>query len=365
MHVTLDTKNFYDQLELVGRVSTKHVTLPVLQCVLIEAKGSLVTLRATNLEIGIEVSVPGTVSAEGMIAVPATTLIQIANLHSDREITLRVEDTTLLVEGKSSKTEIKSIPYEEFPSIAKLTTTGQSVNGALFALGIKSTVFAASQSSIKPELGSVYVYQKKEQTLTFVTTDSFRLMERTVPQKGLVFDMTVLIPHKNALEIARICDLVGGDPICRVDENQLALEFTEGVYVTSRLTAGTFPDYAQIIPKEYVTTVTVLKDDLVHAFKKSAIFLNKFFQVRFNITTKGLTVSADSGEIGMTTDSINAQVEGEELSLNFNQRYVAEALGHFADDSIVMRFAGIGRPMVITGVNDEVTMRYLVMPMNK
>ena len=153
--------------------------------------------------------------------------------------------------------------------------------------------------------------------------------------------------------------------MCRVDENQLALEFADGAYVTSRLTAGTFPDYAQIIPKEYVTTVTILRDDLAHTFKKSAIFLNKFFQVRFHITTHGLTVSADSGEVGMTTDSIKAQVEGEELALNFNQRYVAEALGHFVDDSITMRFAGIGRPMVITGVNDGVSMRYLVMPMNK
>lgn len=366
MHITLETKTFSEKLDLLGRVSTKHVTLPVLQCVLIEAKGDSVVLRTTNLEIGMETTIPASVKIEGVIAVPAATLIQTTNLHTERDITLRVEDTTLIVEGSGSKSEIKSIPHEEFPTIPKLSGAGQTFAGSLFALGIRSTAFAASQSSIKPELGSVYVYQKKEHTLTFVTTDSFRLMEKTVPQKGVIFDHSILIPQKNALELARVCDTNGTDPVCRVDENQLSLEFADGVYITSRLTSGSFPDYAQIIPKEFATSATLLKDDLAHAFKKSAIFLNKFFQVRFHVAENGLTVSSDSGEVGTTTDTVRAQVEGDELTLNFNQRYVAEALPHFADDSLLLRFAGIGRPMVITGVNDgEGSMRYLVMPMNK
>lgn len=364
MHVTLETKTFYEKLELVGRVSTKHVTLPVLQCVLIEAAANGVTLRATNLEIGVEVTMQGSVKTEGVIAVPAATLIQVVNLHSDRDITLATDGQTLTVTGASSTSTIKSIPHEEFPTIPKLSGKGQSLQGSLFALGIRSSAFAASQSSIKPELGSVYVYQRKEHSLTFVTTDSFRLMEKTVPQKGLVFEQSVLIPYKNALELARITDMRGDDPLCRVDENQLALEFSDGTYITSRLTTGSFPDYAAIIPKEYVTTVTILKDDLVHAFKKSAIFLNRFFQVRFAIGARELAVSADSGEVGTMSDTVKAQVEGEALTLNFNQRYVAEALPHFVDDSIVMRFAGIGRPMVISGASDTST-RYLVMPMNK
>lgn len=364
MHVTLDTKALSEKLELVGRVSTKHITLPVLQCVLLEAKGGVLTLRGTNLEIGVEVTVPADVTAEGSIAVPAATLIQIVNLHTQKDIVLKAEGTTLAVEGGRSSTQIKSIPHEEFPKIPKLEGVGQMINGALFALGVKTTVFAASQSSIKPELGSVYVYQKKEHTLTFVATDSFRLMEKTVSQKGVTFDASILIPSKNAQEIARICEVKGSDPLCRVDENQFSLEFDDGVYITSRLTTGSFPDYEQIIPKEYVTHVTALKDDLVHAFKKSNIFLNKFFQVRLDIGTDVLTISADNGEVGMTTESVKVQTEGEELRLSFNQRYVSEALNHFVDDSVVMHFAGIGRPMVVTGVSDA-SMRYLVMPMNK
>src|SRR5690606_29897372 len=100
----------------------------------------------------------------------------------------------------------------------------------------------------------------------------------------------------------------------------------------------------QIIPKEYSTHTTLLKGDLMDAFKKTSIFLNKFMQVGLHAASRSFTVSAHSGEVGTTTESIKAQTEGEELSLNFNQRYVSEPLPHITDESIVLHFAGIGRP---------------------
>ncbi len=364
MHVTITRELFLDRLELAGKVSTKHATLPVLQCVLLEADSSLLTIKATNLEIGIESQIAVTVIEPGAIAVPASTLTQTIQYMSQKEVTLRVEDGVLVVEGADSETTIKSIPYEEFPTIPKISSRGQIINRSLFALGIKTVSFAASVSSIKPELGSVYVYQKKEHSLTFVATDSFRLMEKTVPQKGVIMDNTILIPQKNALEIARVCDVRDSDPEFRVNDNQCSLSFPDGVYITSRLTTGSFPDYNQIIPKEYCSHSTLLKNDLAHAFKKTNIFLNKFLQVTLHVTQLSLTVSANSGEIGTTTESVKATTEGDDLTLSFNQRYLQEPLQHLVDDSIVMHFAGIGRPLVITGVTDQ-SLRYLVMPMNK
>jgi DNA polymerase-3 subunit beta len=364
MHVTLARELFLDRLELVGKVSTKHVTLPVLQCVLIEAAAGTLTLKATNLEIGIESVIAATVHEEGVIAVPASTLMQTIQYMSHKEVTLRVEEGVLLVEALGSETTIKSIPFEEFPTIPKIEGGGQMINRALFSLGIKTVSFAASQSSIKPELGSVYVHQKKEHALTFVATDSFRLMEKTVSQKGIVLDTPILIPQKNALELSRVCDVRDSDPEFRVNENQCSFSFPDGVYVTSRLISGSFPDYNQIIPKEFSTHTTLLKNDLLHVFKKTNIFLNKFLQVTLHVTEKSLTISANSGEVGTTTESVKASTEGIDLTLSFNQRYLQEPLQHIVDDSMTLHFAGIGRPLVMTGVTDQ-SLRYLVMPMNK
>lgn len=364
MRLVLNTQEFKEKLELVGRASTKHVTLPVLQCVLLEAKGNSLILRATNLEIGIEAKVKADVGEEGVAAVPASVLIQTTNLINQKEINIVYKNNSLLIDSGNSKTEIKCIPHEEFPSIPKVPGKGQTLNCGLFSLGIRSVAFAASQSSIKPELGSVYIFQKKEHTLTFVATDSFRLMEKTVPQKGVTLDGSILLPHKNAVEIGRICEMSVSDPVFRHNDNQFSLEFPDGVYVTSRLTNGSFPDYEQIIPKEYVTHSTALKQDLLNVFKKTNIFLNKFMQVAISVGKKSIVISAQNGEVGNTTESITAESDGEELTLSFNQRYISEALPHFVDDSIMLHLSGIGRPMVIKGTSDT-SARYLVMPMNK
>jgi DNA polymerase III subunit beta len=365
MEIIVPYPQLVKALELITKISTKHVTLPVLQCALIEVTADKITFKATNLELSIEVVIPGRINEIGTIAIPATTFLQSIQYINQTDITLRVEDTVLLIESNQTNTSIKSIPADEFPNIHHLEGVGVILNRSLFALGIKTTAFAASQSSIKPELGSVFIQQKKEHSLTFVSTDSFRLMEKTVPQKGVILDHSFLVPQKNAIELARICDLLESDPALVVTENQCALNFaTEGVYITSRLVSGSFPDYEQIIPKEYVTKATLLKADLQNAFKKTSVFLNKFLQVSLTLTEKSVTISSQNNDVGHITDTISAVIAGEELSLNFNQQYVIEPLSHITDESLVLNFAGIGRPLVITGAND-VSLRYLVMPMNR
>lgn len=364
MEITIPHTKLLEALELVGRISTKHVTLPILQCVLLEAKKDSITIQATNLEISIELPIEGKVVEEGVVAVPAQTFLQSIQFINQPEITLRTEDQVLQLETKSSNTSIKIFPTDEFPTLHRLEGEESKLQGQTFSFGIKSVAFAASQTSIKPELGSVFVQQKKEHTLTFVATDSFRLMEKTVSQKGLAFDQSIMIPQKNAIELARVCEIISEDPVIITNDNLCALKFPSGVYVSSRLVTGSFPDYAQIIPKEFVSHVTVLKDDLLRSFKKTSIFLNKFRQVSLMVTDTNLTISSQNNEVGHTTDTIKASVEGEELSLNFNQQYIMDPLSHISDDSIILSFAGVGRAVVIQGVNDK-NLRYLVMPMNK
>lgn len=107
MHIIIETKKLKQTLEIVSRVSTKHVTLPVLQCVLLEVKGSSLCIKATNLEIGIEGTVPVQVEEEGVIAVPAHILMQTINFITQPSITCTIENDVLIVEAHGSRTEIK------------------------------------------------------------------------------------------------------------------------------------------------------------------------------------------------------------------------------------------------------------------
>lgn len=364
MEITIPHKEILTALELVGRISSKHITLPVLQCIKLEANKDGINIQATNLEISINIPMLGTVVEEGEVAIPTQIFLQSIQFISQKEITLRTEDNVLQLETEETKTSIKTFSTEEFPSVKQLQGEELQIQAAGFSQGIKSVAFAASQTSIKPELGSVFIQQKKEHSLTFVATDSFRLMEKTVSQKGLVFENSIMIPQKNAIELARICDAVAEDPVFITNENQCALKFPNGVYVSSRLVTGNYPDYAQIIPKEFSSHATILKEDLLKSFKKTSIFLNKFRQVSLLVTKGNLTISSQNSDIGHTTNSLKAQVEGDDITLNFNQQYIMDPLSHMVDDSIKLSFAGVGRAVIMQGVSDK-NMRYLVMPMNK
>jgi DNA polymerase-3 subunit beta len=163
-----------------------------------------------------------------------------------------------------------------------------------------------------------------------------------------------------------VLEIVGGNPILVLGEGQAALRFEDGTYVTTRLTEGSFPDYVQIIPKEYVTHATLLCADLLHALKMTSVFANKFLQVTVEVKkgAKELVLSSDSGEAGKTVERVQASIDGEDLTLSFNQRYIIDPLPAMTGESVVLNFAGIGRPLVFTGVNEQ-SVRYLVMPMNK
>ena len=218
MKIKAPQSTLLKSLELVSKISTKHITLPVLQCVLLEVTNDKVTIRVTNLEIAIEVDIADAeVSATGVVAIPAQTLLQTIQFITAKDVELSVVEDVVQVTAGKTTTTIKAIPHDEFPTVAKVEGEEVSVSRSLFALGIKTSAFAASQSSIKPELGSVYIHQKKEHTLTFVTTDSFRLMEKTVPQKNVVLNEAFMVPYKNALELARACDQLESEPVLVVN----------------------------------------------------------------------------------------------------------------------------------------------------
>lgn len=366
MHIEIQKGELVKKLELIARVATKHLTLPVLQCVYIRTEKDKVFFAGTNLEVSITAVVEAKIVEDGVVAVPSALLLQTIQLLPENNVVLKTEGESLIVEARGSSAKINTFSPQEFPSIPELVGPVQTLDGALFALGLRTAAFAVSQSTIKPELGSICIQQQKEHTLTFIATDSFRLVEKIVSQKHFTLENSLLIPQKNALEIARVLEVIDRNPECIVGEGQVAFRFPDGTYMTTRLTEGSFPDYTQIIPKEFVTHVTMLTSDLLHALKMTNVFANKFLQVSFEIdsTSKSLIARSDSGELGKTTEHIPATIEGNDLTLSFNQRYISDPLTHIAGESIILHFAGIGRPMVMESVSEK-TMRYLVMPMNK
>jgi DNA polymerase-3 subunit beta len=200
---------------------------------------------------------------------------------------------------------------------------------------------------MKPELSSVYIYSDDE-VLVFVATDSFRLAEKRLKIKNSHEITSFLIPVKNIPDIIRILDAATGDVEVALNKNQLSFQY-DGVYLTSRIVDGVFPDYKQIIPKDHKTQVTLLKQDFVNALKIATIFSDKFNKISISAapSKKVFELTTKNADVGENTNTLEVVSEGEDVAINFNYKYISDCFQSIDADSLALEFNGLTRPLVI------------------
>ena len=349
----------------VERITGKNLTLPVLSSVLWVATGKTLKLRATNLNIGIEIEIPAKVEKEGVVAVRGDVLSSLFSiLQGDVLVKFELINGNLLVKTNTSTILLKSISHEDFPTIPIVEGESILISNKKFIDGIKAVYYSASVSEIKPEIGSVYIYPE-EDMLVFVSTDSFRLAEKKIKIKQKLSFQGILIPFKNVVEIIKVFEGLEDDIKITLQKNQISLG-TDNIYLTSRVVNGSFPDYKLIIPKNPTTKSIVLKQDFISALKISNIFSDKFNQVVLTIkpTEKTFEIESKNTDIGENTSLIEGALSGENVSAYFNYKYILDCFQSITGDSLSVELSGNNKAMVIRGVGDPSFM-YLVMPMNR
>lgn len=368
MKLEINIQKLKETVQLVERVAGKHMTLPVLSCILIEVKKNIATFKATNLDIGIEASVPVKSTEDGVIAVPSNIISSFVSQIPDQNQIVKLETISqnLQISTSKSKGVIKTVPIEDFPTIPKVTE-GQAISlpSELFIKGLKSVWYSSSVSSVKPELSSVYIYREGDY-MVFVATDSFRLAEKKVKVSLSSKISDVLLPFKNIAEVIRILESVGENVDVLMTKNLISFK-SKDIYIVSRIIDGVFPDYRQIIPKGYSTEVVVLKQDLLNSLKISNIFSDKFNQIHLEVDPKGkkFNIQTRNSDVGENVTDVDAAISGDKMEINFNYKYIADCFQSIDADSVSLQFGGLNRPLVIRPVSGDQTFMYLVMPMNR
>ncbi len=355
-----------DAFSKADKIAGKNTTLPVLSGFYLDARQNSLIVKATNLDLGVSITIPVKVTEPGIVVVPAHIITSlVSSLTKERSISLSTKDQVLEVKTNSTKTNIKTLPSEEFPIIPEVGDDSVfTMPSRDFVFGIRSVIYAAAVGSIKPELSSISITHEGE-FLVFAATDSFRLAEKKIRIKKVPHFKQILLPQKNALEIIKIFDKGDEEISISIEEHQMALR-SGGVYLTSRIIEGNFPDYRQIIPKETSSTAVVLKQDLVNSLKTSLIFSDSFNQLtlKLNPVSKKFQVESKNSTVGESSYALDAVLEGDELSINVNHRYFTDCFQSISTDSLNLSFAGLAKPILVSGVGDS-SFLYLVMPMNQ
>ncbi|MDO8569329.1 MAG: DNA polymerase III subunit beta [bacterium] len=359
-----------DQLEealsRADKIAGKNITLPVLAGFYLDARQNSLLIKATNLDLGISITLPVKVIEPGIVVVPAHVISSfISSLSKDRNITINTKKQLLEVKTLSTKSNIITLPSEDFPVIPEIgEDKAFSMPTRDLIFGIKSVIYAAAVGSIKPELSSISITYE-EGLLIFAATDSFRLAEKKIKVRKVPHFKQILIPQKNATEIIKIFNKGEEEISISIEEHQIALR-AQNIYLMSRIIEGTFPDYRQIIPKETTSRAVLLKQDLINSLKTSLIFSDTFNQLTLKLSpkAKSFEIESKNSTIGESIHTVEAVLNGDDISINVNHRYFTDCFQSIMTDSLSLSFSGQAKPIIIQGVGDT-SFLYLVMPMNQ
>ncbi len=367
MFITIEKKEFISGIQKIIRFTQKTVSsLPILSCVLIIAGDDGIKFRANNLEIAADLKISGKITTNGIVAIQAVILQQIiSTLNNNGVITLEQTGDTVLVTTDYIKSTIKTISQEDFPNIPNTQNKEIiSMDSKVLISAVDATISCASTSNIRPELASIF-FTLTQNSITTVATDSFRLIEKTIPVSLLIKkEISFLVPAKNISEILKIISQPTKIDIY-IDEHQLTIKWGENT-ITTRLTGGTYPDYKQIIPKQTTKKATILRKDFETLLKHISIFSDSFQKVTLMFDPKKQTISLSSqnNDTGSSLGTVPAKISGDKIELSFNYRYLQTPLSLIQTENIVLNANNIGQPLIINSQGDP-TFLYLVMPMNQ
>lgn len=348
-----------------SRMTSKNPSLPVLSCVLVEMKKGFVVVRATNIDVAYEAVVPARVEKDGVVAVSGAALNTFLSGVSAQNISLNATAGGLSMRAGNSSATLKVFPHEDFPLFPHPKEHTGTFPVSSLVSGLKSVLYSASLSSLRPELSSVYIFSEGNIVL-FVATDSFRLAEKQVTTQKSITIPPTLVPAKNAAELLRVLSETEQEACSVVSEKGQFIVQSNGTLFTSRIVDGSFPDYKQIIPKEFSTTVTLLKDDFLKALQLISALSEKSNQIFLNVPKGGneISLSVKNAEVGEGASTLKAAVSGEPFEMSFNARYLLDCLNAITESSTSLLFSGVGKPLVVTGAGNS-NFRYIVMPMNR
>jgi DNA polymerase-3 subunit beta len=370
MNLIVTRSNLRDGLGIVEKTIGDGTNLPILKNVLLQTEDGKIKLTATNLEIATTAFIPGKIIDKGSVTVPALVFKElITNLQSER-VVLESKKTKLTLKTDNYNASIQGLPSEDFPIIPKIKnqTNFIELNSGVFKNALEQAVVSARFSELRPELNSV-LFNFCVEDIKLAATDSFRLSEKTIPKSQFTTnhksEFRFLIPLKTSQELIRI--LKNDEPLkIWNDQNQVLFETNE-FQLISRLIEGSFPDYSAIIPKEFDTTVTVNREELLNALRLTGIFSSKVNEVRIKISEsrKGiLEVFSMDQTLGENNYLLAAKIYGKPREISFNWRYLSDGLRALTTEDVFWGINEENKPAIIRAPGDT-SYFYILMPILK
>jgi len=371
MKLAILKENFLTSLNIVNRATSRSITLPILNNVLLSAEKSFLQLAATDLELGIKCWSLAKVEREGAITVPAKFLISLLSFIPDDKINLEVKNNILSLEGENYKNQLKGIRAEDFPIIPGVKSDKSlEIKSQTLAEGLSQVIDTASPSQARPEISGVYFSLAKD-SIEIAATDSFRLAEKKIPLAKFPFEQrfSLIVLQKTIREIINIFSENPGRLKIYFSPNQIMFESKMAevshpqVQIVSRLIEGEYPNYKEIIPKEFKTQLILQKQEFLNQIKTASLFSGKINEIKLRIDPKQgvLEIFAQNPDLGQSRSQLKSKIKGDKIETSFNYRFLVGGLVNIKSREVIFELNGEEGPGVLKPAGDE-SFIYVVMP---
>ena len=376
MRLSVHQENLARALNTVSRVVPgKSSQLPVIQNVLLATDSDRLMVSGTDLETSVTVWIRAAIEEEGSITVPAKSLNDLVNSLSRESVSLNLNQKTQTLHLKCGANEnnFKGVDADEFPPLFHGNTHEVGIEAEVLSDMIQKVVFAASEKPDRPVMTGVYL-RMEENRITMVATDGFRLAIRmdellTPVEKRQEY----VIPRRALMEVQRIVSGQEGEVTISLPANRDVISFhIPHIDVSAQLISGKYPDFENIIPSDDAATASTLyAEDLMKACSRAMVFTDsKTYRGTMRITPPArqdepgtIQLYSSDTDLGDNEGRLDAQVEGDELEIGFNLRYLVDMLRASNSERIVLQASGSERPISLRPETADKNYIYIMMPL--
>jgi DNA polymerase-3 subunit beta len=365
LKLTVSRETFLAKLGIAVRGASTRSAIQTLAGVLLRVEDGRAELEATDMELGVRVSLETEESSPGHAVIPGRLLLDVVrSLPTDRlSLEYRSAQQDVELVAGPSKFHLRTLPPEDFPKLPEAPPEGgMTVPASAFVDTIARVARAASRDETRPHLTGVLVTASGSE-LRMVATDSYRLaVKETSLEAALAGSLEANVPARTLQELGRIA---GGDDSESIGvaalENQVV--FTVGdVVLSSRLVEGRFPNYQQLLPEAYEHELRVSREELLEVVRRVGLLAQKNAPLRLRFSEGTLDVSAQTPDVGEASESLPIPFAGEPLEIGFNPEFFREGLESAESEELILKLISPLRPGLIQSGDEGSGFIYLVMP---
>ena len=345
--------------------------VPVLAGLLLKAEEGSLSLSGFDYEVSARVSVEAEVEEEGTVLVSGKLLADISRALPNRPVEISTDGVRVSLVCGSSRFTLHTLPVEEYPALPEMPTATGTVPGEVFASAVQQVAIAAGRDDTLPVLTGVRI-EIEGDTVTLASTDRYRFAVREFLWKPESPDISAvaLVPAKTLSETAKA--LSGGDHVSLAlsgsgaGEGLIGFEGA-GRRTTTRLLEGDLPKYRTLFPTEFNSVAVIETAPFEEAVKRVALVAERNTPVRLSFEQGVLILEAGSNDDAQAVERVDAQLEGDDISIAFNPGFLLEGLKAIESPVAQLSFTTSTKPALLGGkpaldAEADDRYKYLIMP---